>query len=47
MFCFKKKVGRLAEQLEKMWMEIEGPEKQKMAEIGKQNGKYALLFMKG
>ena len=46
-FCFKK-VGRMAERLEKLQIEMEGPEKQKMAEMGKQKGSpYSLSFLKG
>ena len=45
MFCFEKKVGRTAEQLGKLQVEMEGPEKQQqqqqqMAEMEKQRGRW-------
>lgn len=43
--CFvSKKVERLADQLEKLWVEMERPEKQNVAELGKQKGSLCSLF---
>lgn len=38
------KDGKMAEQLGKLWVEMEGPEKQ-MADMGNKRGHSALLFM--
>lgn len=46
-FYFKQGYGRMPEQLEKLWVEMKGPEKERMAEMGKQSDETPRFERKG